>query len=67
MNAYRVLRAARRETLRIRGLDMHLRSWGPAPRAGEPRRQTPAAQPRDDDDRRVVGFGRDVPAFLARK
>jgi pimeloyl-ACP methyl ester carboxylesterase len=37
MSSYRVLRAARHETLRIRGLDMHVRSWGPAPRAEEPR------------------------------
>jgi pimeloyl-ACP methyl ester carboxylesterase len=37
MSSYRVLRAARHETLRIRGLDMHVRSWGPAPRADEPR------------------------------
>ena len=39
----------------------------PAARA-EPRRENPApARGRDDDDRRVVGFGSDVPAFLARK
>jgi pimeloyl-ACP methyl ester carboxylesterase len=37
MSSYRVLRAARHETLRIRGLDMHVRSWGPEPRADEPR------------------------------
>ncbi|MGA2398562.1 MAG: alpha/beta hydrolase [Steroidobacteraceae bacterium] len=37
LNSYRVLREARHETLRIRGLDMHLRSWGPPPRADEPR------------------------------
>ena len=36
-SSYRVVRPARHETLRIRGLDMHVRSWGPAPRAGEPR------------------------------
>jgi pimeloyl-ACP methyl ester carboxylesterase len=35
--AYRVLRAARHETLRVRGLDIHLRRWGPAPsRAARP-------------------------------
>jgi len=39
----------------------------PAARA-EPRRQNPApSRGRDDDDRRVVGFGSDIPAFLARK
>lgn len=37
MSSYRALRSARHETLRIRGLDMHVRSWGPAPRADEPR------------------------------
>jgi pimeloyl-ACP methyl ester carboxylesterase len=36
-SSYRVLREARHDTLRIRGLDMHLRSWGPEPRTGEPR------------------------------
>src|ERR1700677_2133263 len=37
MSSYRALRAARHETVRIRGLDTHLRSWGPEPRADEPR------------------------------
>jgi pimeloyl-ACP methyl ester carboxylesterase len=36
VSGYRVLRAARHETVRIRGLDMHLRSWGPAPSAAAP-------------------------------
>ena len=36
MTAYRVLRTARHETVRIRGLDMHLRRWGPAPSSEEP-------------------------------
>jgi pimeloyl-ACP methyl ester carboxylesterase len=30
VTGYRVLRAARHEIVRIRGLDMHLRRWGPA-------------------------------------
>jgi superfamily II DNA/RNA helicase len=39
----------------------------PAPRH-EPRREPrPAARHRDDDDRRVVGFGGDMPAFLIRR
>jgi superfamily II DNA/RNA helicase len=38
----------------------------PAARA-EPRRGVQPPRQRDDDDRRVVGFGADVPAFLARK
>jgi superfamily II DNA/RNA helicase len=33
----------------------------------EPRRAAPASRGRDDEDRGVVGFGSDVPAFLARK
>jgi len=38
-----------------------------APR-NEPRRDArPAARHRDDDDRRVVGFGDDLPAFLTRR
>ena len=36
MTAYRVLRTARHETVRIRGLDMHLRRWGPPPSSEEP-------------------------------
>jgi pimeloyl-ACP methyl ester carboxylesterase len=32
---YRVLRPARHEPVGIRGLDIHLRRWGPAPAAGE--------------------------------
>lgn len=36
MSGYRPRRAARHETLRVRGLDMHLRRWGPAPTAAEP-------------------------------
>ncbi len=32
---YPVLRAARHEPIRVRGLDIHLRRWGPAPAAGE--------------------------------
>lgn len=35
--AYRLRREARHQTLRIRGLDMHVRSWGPEPCGGEPR------------------------------
>ncbi|MDH4384269.1 MAG: DEAD/DEAH box helicase [Caulobacter sp.] len=35
-------------------------------RRPEPVRGVRAPTPRDDDDRRVVGFGSDVPAFLAR-
>jgi hypothetical protein len=31
-----------------------------------PVRGVATPQPRDDDDRRVVGFGNDVPAFLMR-
>jgi pimeloyl-ACP methyl ester carboxylesterase len=31
MNPYRVLRTPRHETLRVRGLDLHLRRWGPPP------------------------------------
>ena len=31
MTAYRVLRPPRHETLRVRGLDMHLTRWGPEP------------------------------------
>src|ERR1700738_2605348 len=31
MTAYRVLRQPRHETLRVRGLDMHLTRWGPEP------------------------------------
>jgi superfamily II DNA/RNA helicase len=34
--------------------------------AGEHRRGVQPARPADDDDRRVVGFGADLPAFLAR-
>jgi superfamily II DNA/RNA helicase len=33
----------------------------------ESRRAPPAGRSRDDDDRHVVGFGSDVPAFLSRK
>jgi pimeloyl-ACP methyl ester carboxylesterase len=33
---YEVLRPARHETIRVRGLDIHLRWWGPEPDAGEP-------------------------------
>ena len=36
-SVYRVLREARHDTVRVRGLDMHLRSWGPEPRSDEPR------------------------------
>jgi superfamily II DNA/RNA helicase len=41
----------------------------PAPARGEPRRPPPPRGHREDEreDRRVVGFGGDVPAFLARK
>ena len=35
-------------------------------RRPEPVRGVRAPPPRDDDDRRVVGFGSDLPAFLAR-
>jgi pimeloyl-ACP methyl ester carboxylesterase len=31
-----VLRPARHETIRVRGLDIHLRRWGPEPASGEP-------------------------------
>ena len=41
------------------------------PRRDQHRNHAPAARGRDDDDHRdergVVGFGSDVPAFLARK
>jgi len=33
---YQVLRAPRHETLRVRGLDIHLRRWGPAPSDSAP-------------------------------
>jgi pimeloyl-ACP methyl ester carboxylesterase len=33
--AYQPLRQARHETLRVRGLDMHITRWGPPPAAGE--------------------------------
>ena len=33
MRPYRTWRAPRRETLRLRGLDMHVRRWGPEPAA----------------------------------
>ncbi len=34
--AYQALRQARHETLRVRGLDMHITRWGPSPEVGEP-------------------------------
>jgi pimeloyl-ACP methyl ester carboxylesterase len=34
---YRVSREARHDTVRLRGLDTHLRSWGPEPGPDEPR------------------------------
>ena len=34
-DAYQPLKEARHETLRIRGLDMHITRWGPAPAVGE--------------------------------
>ncbi len=37
MSSYEVRRAARHEKLRVRGLDMHVRTWGPEPSACEPR------------------------------
>ena len=33
MTAYQVLREPRHETVRVRGLDMHLTRWGPPPSA----------------------------------
>jgi pimeloyl-ACP methyl ester carboxylesterase len=33
---YQVLRAPRREMLRVRGLDIHFRRWGPAPSSAAP-------------------------------
>ena len=36
MTAYRVLREPRHETLRVRGLDMHLTRWGPEPSGSVP-------------------------------
>jgi pimeloyl-ACP methyl ester carboxylesterase len=36
LTAYQVLRQPRHETLRIRGLDMHLTRWGPEPRVDAP-------------------------------
>ena len=36
------------------------------PRAAAPRRGVQPVAPRDDDDPRVIGFGADLPAFLAR-
>jgi len=38
----------------------------PEPAASERRRGVQQVAARDDDDRRVVGFGADLPAFLAR-
>jgi superfamily II DNA/RNA helicase len=38
-----------------------------APAPQEPRRGVQPVAQRDDDDRRVVGFGSDLPAFLARQ
>ncbi len=35
MNPYRVLRTPRHETLRVRGLDLHLTRWGPQPSDSE--------------------------------
>jgi superfamily II DNA/RNA helicase len=37
------------------------------PRHSEPRREASGGRGERDDDRRIVGFGSDVPAFLARK
>ncbi len=34
--AYQPRRQARHETLRVRGLDLHITRWGPPPAAGEP-------------------------------
>jgi pimeloyl-ACP methyl ester carboxylesterase len=36
ITAYQALRQPRHETLRIRGLDMHLTRWGPFPSAAQP-------------------------------
>jgi pimeloyl-ACP methyl ester carboxylesterase len=36
VTSYQALRQPRRETLRVRGLEMHLTRWGPAPSAREP-------------------------------
>lgn len=36
MTRYEVLREARHETVRIRGLDLHVRRWGPPPSQAEP-------------------------------
>jgi pimeloyl-ACP methyl ester carboxylesterase len=36
VTAYQALRQPRHETLRIRGLDMHLTRWGPLPSAAQP-------------------------------
>jgi pimeloyl-ACP methyl ester carboxylesterase len=36
VTAYQALRQPRHETLRIRGLDMHLTRWGPFPSAAQP-------------------------------
>jgi pimeloyl-ACP methyl ester carboxylesterase len=36
VTSYRALRQPRRETLRVRGLEMHLTRWGPEPSAREP-------------------------------
>lgn len=36
MSGYRPRRAARRETLEVRGLAMHVRRWGPQPSAAQP-------------------------------
>jgi pimeloyl-ACP methyl ester carboxylesterase len=36
VTAYQVLREPRHETLRVRGLDMHLTRWGPEPSASTP-------------------------------
>jgi pimeloyl-ACP methyl ester carboxylesterase len=36
MTAYQVLREPRHETLRVRGLDIHLTRWGPEPSASHP-------------------------------
>jgi pimeloyl-ACP methyl ester carboxylesterase len=36
VDPYQVLRAPRRQTLRVRGLDVHWRRWGPAPSGDQP-------------------------------
>jgi hypothetical protein len=48
------------------GRDRGPRETQPVAATPEPRREPVRAERDHDDDRRVVGFGSDLPAFLAR-